>query len=408
MNDVKPPSVIVGAAIVTGTAVGAGMFSIPVVSSGMWFSWSLLLLALTWFCMYHSSLMILEVNLNYEPGASFDTFIGDTLGPRWNAFNGLTLVFVLYILTYAYISGGGSIIRHSLEGTIDVEVPQKLAGIAFALILACVVWASTALVSRVTTIFVGGMLITYMLSAGSLASGFSLPLLLDNKPEYLLYALAAVPYYLASFGYHGCVPSLMKFYGRDPARIRSCLLIGSLMSLLIYTCWNLVIMGNISREMFKPIIAAGGNIGDLMAALGSTSEQGRLSTLLNAFANMAVISSFLGVSLSLFDFIADKFNFDDSPGGRLKTALVTFLPPAIGGVFFPHGFIHAIGLAGLCACVWGSIVPAMAARASRRTFGNPRYRVWGGNVMIYVIMGYGVLLASCYLLTAMGLLRQYG
>ncbi|MBT3833464.1 MAG: hypothetical protein HOB98_21325 [Gammaproteobacteria bacterium] len=45
----KSPSLAAGITIVAGTAVAAGMFSLPVVSSGMWFSWSILLLALTWF-----------------------------------------------------------------------------------------------------------------------------------------------------------------------------------------------------------------------------------------------------------------------------------------------------------------------------------------------------------------------
>jgi tryptophan-specific transport protein len=113
-------------------------------AAGMWFSWSTLLLALTWFFMYHSSLMIMEVNLNYEPGASFDTFVRDTLGPRWNLFNSLTLTFVLYILTYAYVSGGGSIVSHTLSSVTGIHLPGKLAGLIFAVGLAAFVWFSTA------------------------------------------------------------------------------------------------------------------------------------------------------------------------------------------------------------------------------------------------------------------------
>jgi len=43
------PSLAAGITIFAGTALGAGMFSLPVGSSGMWFGWSILLLALTWF-----------------------------------------------------------------------------------------------------------------------------------------------------------------------------------------------------------------------------------------------------------------------------------------------------------------------------------------------------------------------
>ena len=403
----RRPPLIVGVSIIAGTAVGAGMFSLPVVSSGMWFSWSLLLLVFTWFCMFHSALMILETNLNFPPGSSFDTFVRHTLGNRWNAFNGLTLVFVLYILTYAYISGGGSIVNQTLAKVLDVSLPNAVSGFLFALVLSTVVWYSTGLVGRLNAILIGGMVVTFLMSAGGLIVQVQMPVLLESKPGYALFLLAAVPYYLTSFGFHGNVPSLMKYYGKDPARIRQCLLYGSLLSLAVYSLWQLVTMGNLSRDQFGPIIDAGGNIGDLIGALTDVSNSDRLAALLNMFANMAVVSSFLGVTLGLFDFIADKFGFDDSHGGRFKTALLTFTPPTIGGLLFPDGFLYAIGLAGLCASVWGTFVPALCARVSRRKYGNPLYRVWGGDGLIYFMFGYAALLVGCYLFAALGLLPAF-
>jgi tryptophan-specific transport protein len=61
---------------------------LPVVMSGAWFFWSLAALVFTWFCMLHSGLMILEANLNYRIGSSFDTITKDLLGKGWNLVNG--------------------------------------------------------------------------------------------------------------------------------------------------------------------------------------------------------------------------------------------------------------------------------------------------------------------------------
>lgn len=383
------------------------MFSLPIVSSGMWFSWSLLLLGFTWFCMFHSSLMILETNLNFEPGTSFDTFIKATLGKRWNTLNSLTLTFVFYILTYAYISGGGSIVTQTFQSTLGISLPPKLAGLMFALGLAFIVWYSTGLVGRLTAVMVGGMSITFLLAVGGLTTSVQLPVLLDNKAVYAPFLFAALPYYLTSFGYHGNVPSLMKYYGKEPLRIRQCLLVGSLVSLSVYLLWLFVTQGNLARDQFEVINSTGGNIGDLIAALSELAKNDSLSILLSAFANMAVISSFLGASLGLFDFIADKMGFDESPLGRFKTALFTFLPPTFGGLLFPDGFIYAIGLAGLCAAVWAAIVPALAAKVSRQKYGNPLYRVWGGNGLIYFMFLYGALVIVCYALVALDLLPVF-
>ena len=86
-----------GIVITAGTAVGAGMFSLPTVASGMRFGCSLLCVALSWFCMYKCCLLILEVNLRYPRGASFDTLVKDTLGRFSNVINGALFAFVLYI-----------------------------------------------------------------------------------------------------------------------------------------------------------------------------------------------------------------------------------------------------------------------------------------------------------------------
>ncbi len=404
----RRPSIVGGIAIIAGTAIGAGMFSLPVVSAGMGFFWSLLCLLLTWFCMLHAGLLILETNLNFPPGSSFDTFIGQTLGPRWNLLNNLSLVFVLYILCYAFISGGGSIVSQTLQAGLGLELSPMISGLLFSSLIALVVWLGTAVVSRITAIIIGGMVISFALSIAQLVSGIKPALLLDVQSNYLVYSFAALPVYLTSFGFHGIVPSLVKFYGKDPARIRKCLLYGTLLSLAAYTIWQAVTLGQIARDEFKPIIAQGGNIGHMVAAISSHHKSGMVLVLLNTFANLAVISSFLGGALGLFDYAADKFKFRDDRFGRLKSTTVTFLPPTIASMFFPNGFIFAIGFAGLFSTAFTVFIPAMAAQASRKQLGNPLYRVWGGNGLIYFLFAYGALIAICHLLASAGWLPVFG
>ena len=105
----------------------------------------------------------------------------------------------------------------------------------------------------------------------------------------------------------------------------------------------------------------------------------------------AIASSFLGVTLGLFDYIADLCKFDDSRLGRTKTTLVTFLPPLLLSLQFPFGFVIAIGYAGLAATIWAAIVPALLAKASRKKFPNATYRVHGGNFMVYFVILFGLL-----------------
>jgi tryptophan-specific transport protein len=402
-------SLLGGAMIIAGTTVGAGMFSLPVVGAGMWFGYSMLMLLGVWFCMLMSGLLLLETNLHFEPGDSFDTLTRVTLGRFWRIVNGLSIAFVLYILTYAYISGGGSIVNHSLQG-MGVTLPQSLAGLIFASVLAAIVLISTRAVDRITTVMLGGMLISFFLAIGNLLFGIETVNLLqpDGEASYAPYLLAALPFGLASFGYHGNVPSLMKYYGKQPGTIIKAIFIGTLIAFVIYSCWLVATMGNISRSQFADIINQGGNMGVLVAALSKVIAGNWLNSMLTLFANLAVASSFLGVTLGLFDYLADLFDFDDTKLGRAKTAAVTFLPPTLLGLLFPDGFLIAIGFAALAATVWAVIVPALMAYKVRQLYPeHTGFRVPGGTALILLIVCFGIVTGSCHLLAMADLLPLY-
>ncbi len=94
-----------------------------------------------------------------------------------------------------------------------------------------------------------------------------------------------------------------------------CLVYGTLMALALYTIWLLATMGNIPRPEFIGIAEKGGNIDVLVQALSGVLNSRSLDLLLVVFSNFAVASSFLGVTLGLFDYLANLFGFDDSALG---------------------------------------------------------------------------------------------
>ena len=398
--------------LTAGTAIGAGMFSLPVVSSGMWFIYSIGCLFLLWFLSYLCALYLLEANVHFSPGASFDTIVSNILGKTWNVIIGLSVAFLMYILLYAYYSAFGNIVAHTLDWELfkNNQWAQGGASLVLGGLLAMLVWLSTATVGRISTILVSGMVISFIVSMFGLAlqvEASKLFNLTEQQGTYFPYLWASLPYFMTAFGIATIVPSLYKFYGKNPRIIQKSLLFGSLIALFVYALFLFVAFGNISRQAFVAINEAGGNIGQLINAFEQGARSETISFALTIFSNFAIITSFLAVGLGLFDYIADLFSFTDDRKGRFYTACITFLPPGIASFFFPNGFIAAIGFAGLVAIIGNYIAAYLMVWKTRKTLKKGIFRVWGGNYLLRLFMFLALLVGLCQILTMLGYLPQW-
>ncbi len=391
-----------GIMVIAGTVIGGGMFALPVDLAGAWFFWGAFILIIAWFSMLHSGLLLLEANLNYPVGSSFNTITKDLLGNKWNIFSGLTVAFVLYILTYAYISANGAIISETISMHSGEHVNPKIIGVCTALFVAAVLWFSSLAASRITSLFLGIKILAFVIVFGSFFFQVDYTILRGSQGaseasrSFFPYIFMAIPVCLASFGFHGNIPSLIICYGKRKDKLIKSIVFGSSLALLIYLFWLYCTMGNISREAFKGIIASGGNVDALVNSFLGTNQSKMIEFCLLVFSNLAVASSFFGVTLGLFDFLADLFKFTNSHSGRFKTILLTFLPPTILYLFFPNGFIYGIGGAGLCATIWAVIIPAILALKSRQKFPDQMFTVWGGRVIPVIVITFGVVVIVCW------------
>ena len=405
-KQVSSPSSLGGVFIITGTSIGAGMFSLPVLTSNMWFGWAVLFLCVSWYCMYSSALYLLEANQKFKHGVNFDSMTKALLPTSLRLLNGLSVLFVSYILVYAYISGGGSMLGHSLQSGLGIELDQSAASFIFAVLLGLIVSFSTKAVDRFTSAMLGGMVITFSIAIYSLLSGANFSLLqpLAEMTERLPYSWAAIPSLMVCFGFHSNIPSLVKYYHKDSSKVVSSIRYGSLLALAIYLIWLLASFTVIGRDGFAGVIAQGGNMGALVSALESAGSGATLAVTLQLFANFAVATSFLGVALGLFDFLTDLLKLDDTLSGRSKTALVTFVPPMIGGVLLPNGFIYAIGYAGFAAAVFALFTPVALAFQARKHLPATDFIVSGGQARMIAVLVFAVCVVSFQVLSMLGLL----
>ena len=398
------PSVTGGACIIASVCVGAGMLWLPSAGAGAWTSWSSLAIILTMIIMTVSGWMLLEAFKPYELTASFNSVTKDLLGHKINIFNNLTVYFVGGILLYAYITSSGLI----LSGLLGIN--SQFASVLFVLVFSCFVWHSTRAVDRISVVLIAFMVLSFVFGVSGLAANIDATMLFHSLTEELgqaPYALAMLPVALTSFGYHHSVASMRAYYGEEQ-KAKQAILGGTLIALALYLLWLLSIFGNLPRNAFGPIIAKGGDVDVLLGALASVIESKRVSNAINLFSMAAILSSFIGVGLGVFDYLADLFKFDNSRQGRAKSWGVIFLPPLVFSLLFPFGFVVAIGYAGAAATVWACIIPALLAKKSRELAPQGGgFKAPGGQPMVVAVILFGVLTAIFHLMAMAGMLPIY-
>ncbi|MCH7377829.1 aromatic amino acid transporter [Aeromonas sp. MR19] len=402
----QKPSLVGGACIIAGVCVGAGMLGLPSAGAGAWTIWSVLAITLTMVVMTVSGWMLLESYQGYPLRVSFDTVTRELLGDKVNVLNNLTVYFVGGILLYAYITSAGLII----DGMTGIG--SHWGSILFTLGFSGLVWHSTRAVDRISVVLVIAMGLSFVFGISGLSLNIKPTLLFDTLSQhasYAPYALAMLPVALTSFGYHHSVSSMRAYYGEE-RRARYAILGGTAIALLFYLIWLVSVFGNLPRSEFGPVVAQGGNVDVLLKALASVIESEAVSSALNLFSMAAILSSFIGVGLGVFDYLADLFKFDNGRGGRAKSWAATFLPPLLLSLLFPFGFLMAIGYAGAVATLWTCIIPALLAwkvRTGKQEGKDEGFRAPGGMPMIVGVFLFGVLTAAFHLLNMAGLLPVY-
>ncbi len=114
--------------------------------------------------------------------------------------------------------------------------------------------------------------------------------------------------------------------------------------------------------------------------------------MINAFSIAAILSSFIGVGLGVFDYLADFFKFDNSRW--TNKVMGCDFPTSTNYVkFISLGFLKAIGYAGTSSDNLDLHNSALLAYKSRKINAAATFRVCGGNGLIIFIVLFGVFVA---------------
>ncbi|WP_215771102.1 aromatic amino acid transporter [Haemophilus sp. SZY H35] len=376
--------------LVAGTMIGAGMLAMPLTSAGIGFGFTLVLLLGLWALLTFSALLFVELYQTAESDAGIGTLAEQYFGKAGRIIATAVLIIFLYALIAAYISGGGSLLKDLLPESFG----DKVSILLFTVIFGSFIVIGTHSVDKINRV-----LFFVMLAAFTVVLSLMLPAIkFDNlmaTPIDNALIISASPVFFTAFGFHGSIPSLNKYLDGNVKALRISILVGSAITLCAYILWQMSTHGLLTQNEFLQILKEDATLNGLVKATLAITGSNMIAGAVKLFSTLALVTSFLGVGLGLLECIEDllKRSFNIS-AGRISLGLMTFIPPLVFALFYPEGFILALGYAGQMFAFYAVVLPVSLVWKARRAHTNLPYKVWGGNLTLIIVLVLGVIITS--------------
>lgn len=375
-----------GILLIVGTTIGAGILALPVATAQLGFWWSLVLLFLCWGVMTTCAFLFLEVNLRLPPNSNLVSMAGATLGKAGQAVTWVVYLLLLYSVLSAYIAGGGDLF-HYLLATSGINLPHSVTAVLFTGLFGFIVYLGIRSVDYVNRGLMFGKLGALVVIIALIAPFISGKNLASGDASYFAYP-TSITVTAVSFAFLMIIPSLRTYFDDNVKMLRKAILIGTLIPLFCYVGWDMVIMGVIPLEGtpgLKAMLHSTSSNSDMVAALASILNRDVVTSIAKIFTSICVTTSFLSVSLSLSDFLADGFKVKKQ--GIAGNALIfgaTFLPPIFVVVFYPDAFLRGLEYGGICCFILMILLPPLMAWRARHlpALAKIDYQLPGGKILL--------------------------
>lgn len=370
--------------LVAGTCIGGGMLALPVSTGISGFFPSTLVMLTCWLAMTLSAFLLLEANLWLKEGAHVITMASTLLGPVGKVVAWCLYLFISYASIIAYTSAGGSIVVYTLQNVFEVTVAKELGCLLFIVFFGGLIYLGSVTVGRVNTLLVVAMFVAYFALVGTAIPEVQLELLKHrNWPTSFL----AIPLLLTTFSFQTMLPSLTPYLARNVKALRWAILGGTTLTLVIYLIWQWIILGLVP-VVGPSSLAKALEIGEpITQFLREHVKSNSIAIIAEFFAFFALVTSFLGMALGLFDFLADGLKISNKGLGKVGLSLLIIIPTFIFASYFERIFVLALETSGGYGdSILNGIMPVLMVWVGRYVMKFPDdYRTPGGKPLLVFV-----------------------
>ncbi|CAL0317552.1 unnamed protein product [Lupinus luteus] len=374
----EPGSLTSAIFLVAGTTVGAGILAIPAVTQESGFLASAVTCIICWLFMVVTGLLVAEVNVNTmcelgSGGVSLVSMARRTLGEVGVQISCWSYIFIHYALLVAYMARSSDILTNFLG------IPIWGSATLFSLIFGGICFfGSQRFIGAVNGALVIGIISSFAILVAVASGDLHLSALLKANFEA---APMSIPIVALSFVYQNVVPVLCTNLEGDLVKVRSAIILGTCIPLVLFLIWNAVILGTVSDNVMGL---------DPIQQLRSTN--GTVGPIVEVFSLLAIATSYIGFVLGLSDFLADLLKLPTTSENRPLPYILTLVPPLILSLLDPEIFFKALDFAGTYGVlVLFGVIPAAMSWSDRYSKSSPSVNlpelVPGGRITLLMVLG---------------------
>jgi tyrosine-specific transport protein len=393
--------------LVAGTCIGGGMLALPIATGIGGFLPSIIMMFFCWLAMTISALLLLEVSLwMKQDDAHIITMASTILGPIGKAAAWALFLFISYASLVAYTAGGGVQITAALEYYANISVSYDFGRFLFIAISSIVISVGSWFVGRVNSILFIGMIAAYfgLVGFGIDEVKFSL---LTHKNWHS--ALLGIPLLLTSFSFQTIVPSLTPYLKRNISHLRIAIIGGTSLAFIIYSIWQWMILGIVPVEGPDGLqVALLKGDQPTTQFLQNHVKGAWIYGIAEYFAFFAIVTSFLGMALGLFDFLADGFKIKKNLKGRVIIGLLIALPTLYIATNLERAFMIAMeATGGFGDTLLNGIIPVLMIWIGRYSMKYNTSRIMpGGKPMLIGVFCFFLVSLVLAILSQAGLITS--
>jgi tyrosine-specific transport protein len=366
--------------LIAGTAIGAGMLALPVATAMIGFWPSALIFLLVAACMIYVGFLIVEVLTVLPKNATMISMASDNMGVWGKRAVSISYFFLIIALNVAYLAGSSQLLLAAF-GFNATSAASLIITSCLALVCAGFASSSTEKIDRANRLLFLALCGCYGAMLFGVTPYVKLSLLNHLNWRGDIYSLISpLALILTSFGYHIIIPNIFDYLDRDIKQTKLAISIGTLIPLVVYLLWQLMVLGSVPLEGPQGLILT------LQKGLPATQPLAAnlnliwLGPLAGAFALFAILTSFLGTMMALCEFIIDALNWNSDPQAKPKAALLAAVLLIAISLSGSRLFVSALEYAGIWTAILIGCLPILMAALARHRyrFQQRPYLVKGG------------------------------